>query len=74
MDEFRVRNPFITAACMREFKHYQFLNEENYNKLLGFINDAIIVMRECSAMHEFDIEYCKKYQLVTDGDIFYKPE
>jgi len=72
MDELRTRNPFITAECMREFKHYQYFNEENYNKLLGFIKEFIAFCDERpTALYQFDIDYCKKYNLTTDGDMFY---
>jgi hypothetical protein len=72
MDELRDRNPFITAESMREFKHYQFFNEENYSKLLGFIDDFIQYCNEHpTPLFQFDIDYCKHYNLTTDGDMFY---
>ena len=64
MLELQSRNPFITAECMREFKHYQFFNEENYLKLIGFINDFIKFADENpTPLHKFDVDYCKKYNL-----------
>lgn len=74
MDELRTRNPFLTAEMFREFKHYHFLNEENYYKLIGFINNAIEFMKGCKpkAMHEFDVKYCKHFGIKTDQDLFYK--
>lgn len=72
MDELRDRNPFITAESMREFKHYQFFNEENYSKLLAFIDDFIKYANEHpTPLYQFDVDYCKKYNLTTDGDMFY---
>lgn len=76
MDELRARNPFLTAEMFREFKHYHFLNDENYNSLVGFINSAIEFMKECksNAIHEFDVKYCKRYGIKTNVDLFYKGE
>lgn len=72
MGELQSRNPFITAESMREFKHYQFFNEENYIKLLGFINDFVKFADEHpTRLHQFDIDFCKEYNLTTDGDMFY---
>lgn len=72
MIELQSRNPFITAESMREFKHYQFFNEENYLKLIGFIDDFIQFADEHpTPLYQFDIDYCKKYNLTTDGDMFY---
>jgi hypothetical protein len=72
MDELRVRNPFITAESMREFKHYQFFNEENYLKLLGFIDEFVQYCNDHpTALYQFDVDYCKKHNLTTDGDMFY---
>jgi hypothetical protein len=72
MEELRSRNPFITAESMREFKHYQYFNEENYLKLLNFINDFIkFCDRHPTPLHQFDVDYCKEFGLNTDGDMFY---
>ncbi len=72
LQELQSRNPFITAESMREFKHYQFFNEENYLRLIDFINDFIRFADEHpTPLHQFDIDYCKKYNLTTDGDMFY---
>jgi P63C domain len=72
MDELRDRNPSITAESMRDFKHYQFFNEENYVNLLCFIKDFIQYCDEHpTPLFQFDIDYCKHYNLTTDGDMFY---
>jgi len=72
MVELQSRNPFITAESMREFKHYQFFNEENYLKLLDFINDFVrFADKNPTRLHQFDIDFCKEYNLTTDGDMFY---
>ncbi len=74
MDELRERNPFLTHELFREFKHYYLLNEENYDKLVVFINDAINYMRkfENKNMFKFDVEYCKEYGIKNNEDLFYK--
>lgn len=67
------RNPFLTNESFREFKHYQLLNDENYTKLLGFINDFIKFAKGYERkLYQFDIDYCKEYGLTTDMDMFYK--
>lgn len=71
LPELRDRNPYITAESMREFKHYHYFNEESYNRLLGFISEFMSFAKGFEKLHEFDIAYCKKYNLTTDGDIFY---
>ena len=71
MEELRERNPFITGSSMREFKHYRFFNDPNYRKLQGFISDFIAFSEGYDLkMYQFDIDYCKKYNLTTDGDLF----
>ncbi len=76
MDELRNRNPFLTGEMFREFKHYQFFNDEYYKQLIEFINDVTEMQDECLekglAMYQFDVKYCKKYNLLTDTDLFYK--
>lgn len=74
MNELRERNPFLTHELFREFKHYYWLNEENYDKLVVFINDAILYMRkfEDKNMFKFDVEYCKEYLIKNNEDLFHK--
>jgi hypothetical protein len=71
MQELWNRNPFITGQSFREFKHYNFFDEANYLRLLGFINDMVTFAKKCNTMYEFDVEYCKHYGLTTDADMFY---
>lgn len=73
MIELWERNPFLTGEFFREFKHYQLLNDENYLKLLGFISDFIEFAKDYeNKLYQFDIDYCKKHNLTTDMDMFYK--
>lgn len=71
MDELRSRNPFLTGQSIREHKHYQFLNDEYYNQLCGFISTLTVFAKDYNTMFEFDIKYCKQFGLTTDGDMFY---
>lgn len=63
------RNPFITRV-MRGHKNFEFLTDEAYEMLLGFIGDAIRVMKTSQSWHEFKVKYSNLFGLPFQTSLF----
>jgi hypothetical protein len=55
-------NPF-TELGIRNYKHFQWLNEDGHKLLEGFILDAVRVMKTSSSWYEFRMKYGKEFNL-----------
>jgi hypothetical protein len=55
-------NPLI-FGYIRQYKLFQYLNEEGRRLMQGYIEDAINVMEESKDWYDFELTYTKKYNL-----------
>ena len=65
------RNPY-QQYMRREFKNFQMLTDEGREKVKGFIEDSIRVMKSCSAWHEFKVKYATEFGLPFQLSLFDK--
>lgn len=70
IEELRHRNPMLAGLNMRNFKHFQFLNEEAQKMLESYLKEMIIILNECTSIQQFEEIYCKKYKLVWNSRLF----
>jgi hypothetical protein len=70
IEQLRQRNPFLAGLNLRNFKHFQFLNEDAQKMLEGYIQDMIAVLDECNTFQEFEEKYCRKYKLIWEPRLF----
>jgi len=62
----QILNPFSDIG-LRLYKHFQFLNEQGKIKLIGYINDAVGLMKTCTSWYEFRVKYGVLYNLPVQG-------
>ncbi len=58
-----VLNGYLPNCWVREYKNFQFLNEEGQRQVKVFRDEAIEVMKTCETMHEFRIKMNTLYKV-----------
>ncbi|EEI89711.1 hypothetical protein HMPREF0765_4616 [Sphingobacterium spiritivorum ATCC 33300] len=62
LSKLQIMNPYVRMFT-REFKHFQFLNDEAKILLDRFIYEATECMKECTTWYEFRLKYGIRYNL-----------
>jgi hypothetical protein len=65
----QIQNPYIVPG-VRRFKHFQYLNELGHEKLVQFIDEAVVVMKESTSWYEFRVKMFQQYGLPYQVDLF----
>ncbi|WP_160067625.1 P63C domain-containing protein [Sphingobacterium bovisgrunnientis] len=61
-------NPYIEFG-IRQFKHFQWLNEDGRQQLLVYIQQSIDMMKECTEWNAFVQKYGAKYNIPVQSQI-----
>lgn len=69
MQELRTKNKYI-GFCVRRYKFFQFLTPDAQNKLDGFIDDCIKMMKRYTDWETFEKDYCLEYSLPYQERLF----
>lgn len=65
----QILNPFIDLG-IRNYKHFQWLNDRGVEMLEGFIRDAIRLMKTCNTWYEFRMKYAQEFNLPVQLKMF----
>ena len=64
------KNPYLAGLNIRNYKHFQFFSEADTERLIGFLQDMIRVMKSCKKWYQFENKYSKMYNLAFPDDLF----
>lgn len=69
VEHIHAKNPYY-KWCFREYKNYFFLGEDGIIMLERFIEDAVILMNDCSTLYEFRVKHATKFGTGFQPDLF----